>query len=584
MTADPTTHLTCKSVATVALVATLLAGCASAPPAPPVVARSRLGTVTAADLDRFIADDPRWRGIGAEQGEASWRRARLEELLALTALAEEARRDRLLESGPAAESWQRRRRAILVEEVERRLPGLAPTVDDLQVTTYLAHHPEELQRDEKLRLRHVFRHLPARSTAVDRARARAEMEDLLAELRQGADFGTLARERSDSQTAGFDGLIAPVGRGDLEPAVETVVWRLQVGEISDLVEATSGFHIFRLEERIPAAGVPADQARVRVRARLERDARRAAGEEAFAALLRSSGAGFRPHVLTARDVDPSTAVFEMGSQRLTIRDLRERWSALPFAAQRATSLEDLLRGEAWQRLAAGEAKRLDLASDPAVATRLARAEEEALVSAASARWIEGVKARVGEQELADFVVAHEAGFRRPAASRLRAVIRHLGPGEAPLAVYDRLDRVAASVRSNELDLAEAARLWSTEPSGEARGDLGWVDAKTLTLWAGGRLAERVAGLADGALSDPLLVEVYEPERFRYRADAYALVRVEARRPEGMPPLEEIREDALDRLLASRAAEVRRELRRAILERIGATIDEAALVEPAASDR
>jgi hypothetical protein len=43
-------------------------------------------------------------------------------------------------------------------------------------------------------------------------------------------------------------------------------------------------------------------------------------------------------------------------------------------------------------------------------------------------------------------------------------------------------------------------------------------------------------------------------------------------------------EALDRLLASRATGIRRELRRAILARIGATIDEAALATAATPGR
>jgi parvulin-like peptidyl-prolyl isomerase len=562
--------------APILLAGALLGGCATGPPASPVVARSRLGVVTAADLERFIAADPRWRGDGAEAADLSWRRARLEELIALNALAEEGRRDRLLECGPAAEEWRRQRLAILAEELERRAVDLAPGVDGSRVDAYLRDHPEELWRGERLRLRHIYRRLPARLGEAERTRARAEMEAMLAELRGGADFVQLARERSDSQSAGFDGLIAPVGRGDLEPAVEEVVWKLGVGDISDIVETGSGLHIFRLEERLPAASVPAEQARAGARVRLEREARQAAADRAFATLLESSGATYRPHLLGASGGDPAAAVLELGSERVTVGEVRAQWSALPFAAQRTTPLEQVVRSETWLRLAGWEAQRLGLEAEPAVAARLRSAEEQAWVSAASARWVREAGARVSDEELAEYVAAHRAELGRPAAWRLRAVIRRLVPDQAPLDTYEQLDRTAVAVRSGELDLAEAARRWSTDPSGDSGGDLGWVDARSLAEWAGGAFSAAVLGLAVGDLSDPLLVEVYEAERLRYRADAYAIVRVEQVRAEGTPPLEEMRTEALDRYLASRAPETRRELRRQILDSVGATVDEEAL--------
>ena len=576
MTSEHTPHSTRGRRAAGVLLAALLAGCASSPSTSPVVARSRLGVVTAADLDRFIVGDPRWRVVGTERSDLAWRRARLDELLALAALTDEARRDRLLESGPAAERWQLRRRAILVGEVERRVLGARPVVDDREVDTYLAAHPEVVWRDERLRLRHIFRRLPARSTEAERARAREEMEAVRSEVLRGADFAQLARGRSDSQTAGFDGLIAPVSLGQLEPAVEDVVWQLEVGEVSPVVETASGLHLFRLEERLPATAVPLEQARTQARARFESEARRAAAERVFSTLLDASAATYDPHLLDSRDGDPAAVVFELGSHRLTVRGVRDLWSALPFQAQRLTPLEEVLRTAAWQELALWEAERQGLATDPAVAATLGRAEEEALVSAASARWVDAYEAGVGDRELADFVAAHEPDFRQPAAWRLRIVLCRLGQDRSPQEVYDQLDELASAVRSGTLELDEAAQLWSDDPSGDDGGDLGWVDAKALAVWAGGRFSSTVRGLAVGELSDPIVVEVYEAERLAYRADALALVRVERSRPEGVPPLPEIREEAIDRFMAARAQEVRLELRRQILERIDASVDDAAL--------
>jgi parvulin-like peptidyl-prolyl isomerase len=551
-------------------------GCTHVAAGLPVVARSSLGVVTSEDLDRFIASDPRWQEDGAARSDIEWRRSRLEELLALQALAAEARGDRLLSTGAAGAAWQRQRRRILTEEVQARTLQLAPQVTDAEVEAHLAEHPDEASRGERLRLRHIFRHLPASASPDERERALLEMEDLLGQLQDGANFGTLAREHSDSQTAGFDGLIAPVSRGTLDPEVEDVVWGLEVGELSDVVSTAHGLHIFRLEERLPPAEFPQDEIARRIRNRLERLAREEALDAAFDELVQSAVALYRPEKLGIEVAAVNAIVFQLDREVLTAADIRARWQALDFVSRRTTVLTDVLRDAAWELLAQWETARSNLESDPEVAERLERAEWWALASAATERRITRHSTEISDGALAEFAARHEDRYRRPAELRLRAVIVRFGANDDPLSVYDRLDALARTIRSGTRDLEEAARSESSDPSRNDGGDLGWVDAKALFTWAGGRFVTVVLGLENDELSNPLLIEVYDPERLIYRADGYALVRVEDRRPERMPAVEEIREELTAHYLETEAPDIRREMRRTLLQEIGATIDEAAL--------
>ncbi|MDP1563883.1 MAG: peptidylprolyl isomerase [Pirellulaceae bacterium] len=85
---------------------------------------------------------------------------------------------------------------------------------------------------------------------------REQAEILLQAARKNPDqFGTLAKNYSlDPATAPYMGLSPnPFKMGDVEPAAEAVLFALQEGQISDVVELYGQFYIFQCQRRYPAA-------------------------------------------------------------------------------------------------------------------------------------------------------------------------------------------------------------------------------------------------------------------------------------------------------------------------------------------
>lgn len=76
-----------------------------------------------------------------------------------------------------------------------------------------------------------------------------EAEALQQELRDGADFGDLAREHSgDPGSAQNDGALGWFGAGQMVGPFEAAVLALEAGEISDPVETQFGWHLILLNE------------------------------------------------------------------------------------------------------------------------------------------------------------------------------------------------------------------------------------------------------------------------------------------------------------------------------------------------
>jgi peptidyl-prolyl cis-trans isomerase D len=122
------------------------------------------------------------------------------------------------------------------------------TIPDSEVEQYYASHADEFGQPEKRRARHIL----LTTTAQNKEARRQEMEKILARAKAGEDFATLARQFSEDGSAAQGGDLGFFGRGQMVQPFEEAVFRLQKGEVSDMVETPFGFHIIKLEDITPA--------------------------------------------------------------------------------------------------------------------------------------------------------------------------------------------------------------------------------------------------------------------------------------------------------------------------------------------
>lgn len=438
-------------------------------------------------------------------------------------------------------SREEARREVLISAVERRFVTATVRVPEAEVERFYEAHRAEFAGSERLVLRHLFRRLSARASASAREVARAELEELRRQILAGADLAALAQAQSDSQSARFGGLIAPQARGQLEPSVEARVWRLSVGELSEVVETPIGFHIFRLEQRLPPQNIDPATAREVSRSKLTLAATTAARERLFDQLVRESGALWAPQLLESAPA-PSALLFELGAERWTVADLERAIAELPFLEQRTLSPLALLRARAARTLYLFHAEREHLAETAELVQVLAEAERAAQREEAAAAFLAERREQLTDADLLPLFESRPERFAAPARHRLRILVRDFTPAHSPHYYFEELTALAAEIRAGRRDFAAAARELSSDRSAAQGGDLGWIDLRDFGWWAGTRAYERVQELVPGAVSEPLLVEVYDGTELKDRARGYVLVRVEASEPRRARSFSEARSD------------------------------------------
>ncbi len=130
--------------------------------------------------------------------------------------------------------------------------------DAERVRLYHQAHADRFSRPERVRLSQIL---------VD---SRAAAERALEELRSGVPFPEVARRLSTEPAAAIGGDQGFLARDDLPPAFVETIFDLGIGEISEIVTADYGFHIFQVTDRRPAEVVTEQEAVGEIREHLRR--------------------------------------------------------------------------------------------------------------------------------------------------------------------------------------------------------------------------------------------------------------------------------------------------------------------------
>jgi peptidyl-prolyl cis-trans isomerase SurA len=144
---------------------------------------------------------------------------------------------------------------MLVERVlqsEMQRSRREPTDDELRAF-YDEHRSDIPLRPTVVHLQTILIGFASSSTASDRARTR--VDDIYSRAIGGANFAELAKAESDDPSAPNGGDLGFINPDDLaEPALREVAASLGIGDISDPVLTTYGWHILQVTERDPDAG------------------------------------------------------------------------------------------------------------------------------------------------------------------------------------------------------------------------------------------------------------------------------------------------------------------------------------------
>jgi peptidyl-prolyl cis-trans isomerase SurA len=169
--------------------------------------------------------------------------------------------------GMSLDSVRRRiREGLRLAKVVRRKVTLRVSVNDQEITQYLAQNRSKLEQGLPYHARNILI-VPEGDQPSDASweAARIRADVIRQQIADGADFAAMARQHSRDASAKDGGDLGTLKRGELTVDIENEILKLAPGEVSKPYRSSLGYHLFKLESKDTLDGEGLERARQQIR-------------------------------------------------------------------------------------------------------------------------------------------------------------------------------------------------------------------------------------------------------------------------------------------------------------------------------
>jgi parvulin-like peptidyl-prolyl isomerase len=500
------------------------------------------GAVTQEELDRKVRDLPAAERRPEPGEEAAWRERLARDRAAEEILLAEAREAGRLEPPELEPAFRElEHQAAVAAYLEAHLERPAPPTEEELRAAYEGWREEYVQEERRL-VYHLYKRL---TPGGDPAAVAAEIEALRDRVLAGENFRLLAGAHSDSEARHREGMLGWVGRGDLDPVLEQVIFALPLQVPSEPLRTASGTHLFWVESLVEGKPFAFEEVRVLVARRLLNE-RREAQARALLRIAPPEGS-FVPDeaalttLLEARD--PEALVLRLGDFELRAGAFGRRLLEARRGGSRLSAL-GYLDALVTRELLYLQCREEGCDAAPQVAERVAALRERALAQHELERRLRE-ELRASRTEIEEHYQRGQARYSDPVRWRLTRLAVPFGqdPGARMALLEEALPALDAGSRTLEQLASEL---------GGRVEELGWRPLGALQAESP-TVAEVVPRLQPGGHTPP----------FRTR-DALVVLRCEERLEPAPLPLVRVEDRVLEDLLAAQGQELYRAFRDRLL--------------------
>ena len=139
------------------------------------------------------------------------------------------------------------RNGVLTQRVISSEVGSHITIGHDEIEKYYNEHKSEFVRPEQVALRSIEINTEKKSPE-EIVELKKKAETTLKRIKDGEDFGEMAKRFSDGSTAKQGGFLGVYKRGELSKELEDVVFKMRKNDITDVMDTKQGFLILQVLE------------------------------------------------------------------------------------------------------------------------------------------------------------------------------------------------------------------------------------------------------------------------------------------------------------------------------------------------
>jgi peptidyl-prolyl cis-trans isomerase C len=184
--------------------------------------------------------------------------------------SEEEWNDALAKKGITSEGLREQlKRAIQINAFVENEVVSKIEITDAQLKAFYDEHPESFSKPESMRASHILIGIDAGAGAEEKEQSKRKADEILAQVKSGADFAELAESVSTCPSAEQGGDLGEFERGQMVAPFEDAAFGLDAGAVSEVVETQFGYHIIKATAKSAAEVVPFDEVKDRIEKHLK---------------------------------------------------------------------------------------------------------------------------------------------------------------------------------------------------------------------------------------------------------------------------------------------------------------------------
>ncbi len=234
-----------------------------------ILAEAREATLNRLINSKLIELESKKAGIAVKEEESN---AAIRDMIRKQQMTLEDLRRNLAREGATLEQYKEDIRENMTRQrLIRREIGSKIVVSDEEIGKYYEANREAYEGTQAVHLRMILLPLPGGAGAAERERLRDEARKILDNIRQGESFEKMAYHFSKGPSPEQGGDIGFVERGSLVAEVDREAFRLNVNEVSNIIETSTGFYIIKAVDKRGAGTKGLADVRNEIKAKIEEE-------------------------------------------------------------------------------------------------------------------------------------------------------------------------------------------------------------------------------------------------------------------------------------------------------------------------